>query len=253
MVVVGQIDGTASVGCLPAGRGRPKNDGRIGQQVFGGAAGARALKELSQQSRRESQFVALARQRHRFKLAEGQQSHRVIPGDAKIVWSVISANPFDQPPLFAIAGRFFVLDLLVEDARQTAVLVGLREVGDLKSPGVARPRVTGQLIWAALAGQRRAVRIFAINRVGEIVFGVSDEPSGLLVLILLRRKIRISLPASVADGGGLEYIAELIHFQRQRMADARVGGVALVMVVNGLARMREEDGVSILPARLDST
>ena len=51
--------------------------------------------------------------------------------------------------------------------------------------------------------------------------------------------------APIANGGLLEHVAVGIDFQRQRMLDARVGRVALVVVADRLAGMGEEDGVAV--------
>ena len=54
------------------------------------------------------------------------------------------------------------------------------------------------------------------------------------------------LPAApVADGGLLEHVAVVIDLQRQRVLDAWVGRVALVVVADRLARVGEEDGVAV--------
>ena len=45
----------------------------------------------------------------------------------------------------------------------------------------------------------------------------------------LRGQRRVGLTAAVADGGGLQHVAEVVDLQRQRVADARVGRVALVV------------------------
>ena len=51
--------------------------------------------------------------------------------------------------------------------------------------------------------------------------------------------------APVADGGLLEHVAVGIDLQRQRVLDARIGRVALVVVADRLARVGEEDGVAV--------
>ena len=56
--------------------------------------------------------------------------------------------------------------------------------------------------------------------------------------------------ALVADGNRFQDIAILIGRERQRMADARIGRIALVVEGNRLARMREEDCITVCPARL---
>ena len=50
---------------------------------------------------------------------------------------------------------------------------------------------------------------------------------------------------AVADGGCLQHVAEAVHLQRQRVLDARIGRVALVVVADGLAGVGEEDGVAV--------
>ena len=50
----------------------------------------------------------------------------------------------------------------------------------------------------------------------------------------------------------LQHVAEVIHLQRQRVADARVGRVALVVVADGLAGVGEEDRVAVAALRLQA-
>ncbi len=47
----------------------------------------------------------------------------------------------------------------------------------------------------------------------------------------------------VSDGGGPHHVAEIVHLQGELMAYARVGRVALVVVVEGLACVNEERGM----------
>ena len=66
------------------------------------------------------------------------------------------------------------------------------------------------------------------------------------------RRIWCIHAAAVADGGGFQDIAEVVDFQRQRMLDARIGRVALVVVVDRFARMSEEHGMAIVRPRLQA-
>ena len=59
-------------------------------------------------------------------------------------------------------------------------------------------------------------------------------------------ELRIGLAPAVADGGGFQDVAELVHLQRQRVSDTRIGRVALVVIADGFAGMGEEDRVAIL-------
>ena len=87
-----------------------------------------------------------------------------------------------------------------------------------------------------------------VDRVGEAVLGVGEQrrasawsPIGRCRAV----KRAIVLAAAVADGRLLEHVAERVDLERQRVLDARVGRVALVVVAEGLARMGEEDGVAV--------
>ena len=51
--------------------------------------------------------------------------------------------------------------------------------------------------------------------------------------------------ASVADGGLLENVAEVVDLQRQCVLDARIGRVALIVVTDCLAGVDEEDGMPV--------
>lgn len=81
----------------------------------------------------------------------------------------------DWAALSAVGGRVFIVDLSVEDVRQS-IGRGLNKVGALEPPCCARWRVAGQLKGAGLAGQRRAVVIGVegriVDRVGDAVLGV---------------------------------------------------------------------------------
>ena len=60
------------------------------------------------------------------------------------------------------------------------------------------------------------------------------------------------LSPTVADRGGLQDVAKFIHFKRQRVLDARVSRVALIVVADGLAGMGEEHGVAVAVVRLQA-
>ena len=85
--------------------------------------------------------------------------------------------------------------------------------------------------------------------VGDAVLGVGDEDLRLLGLIRWRQ-VQVRLPSPVADGGGLEDVAEVVHLQRQRVADPRIGRLALVVVADRLPGMGEEHGVAVAAPRL---
>ena len=48
----------------------------------------------------------------------------------------------------------------------------------------------------------------------------------------------------------LSTLPNVVDLQRQRVLDARIGRVALVVVADRLARMGEEDGVAVAAPRL---
>ena len=81
------------------------------------------------------------------------------------------------------------------------------------------------------------------------VFGVGDEGLGLLARVL-RRQVGVRLAAAIADGGLLQHIAEVIHFQRHGVGHSRVLGLAFVVVTDGLAGMGEKHTMAVIAARL---
>src|SRR5690349_11539103 len=78
-----------------------------------------------------------------------------------------------------------------------------------------------------------------VDPVRVAVFGVDDERPRLLVPIRLRWEGRIRPPATVGHGKRLQRVAEVIYFQGQRMADARICWIALVVIGQALDRMAE--------------
>ena len=54
----------------------------------------------------------------------------------------------------------------------------------------------------------------------------------------------------VADRGGFEHVAEVIDLEREGMIHAWVVAIAFVVVADGLARMREENGMAVAVPRL---
>ena len=108
--------------------------------------------------------------------------------------------------------------------------------------GRARERRRRQLEGLDLGRKRRAIGIVGENRIGELV--LCQRCEGLALLVEGRRA------ALIADGGGTKHIGVGVDFQRQRMADTRVGGVALIVIVDGLAGVAEEDRVAVRPLRL---
>ena len=139
---------------------------------------------------------------------------------------------------------------------QAAGDVGVRldEVRGLEAAGRSGGRVAGQLEGERLARQRGAVRRRPTSiGVGDAVLGVGEQRGGLLVAVGRRvGSAAIGLPAAVADGGLLEHVAVGVDLQRQRVLDARVGRVALVVVGDRLARVGEEDGVAVGAPRLQA-
>ena len=112
-----------------------------------------------------------------------------------------------------------------------------------------------QLVGSYLRRQWRAVRVRVENCVGvQALAQYSQRP--LLSDDVVRGQQRVCrvVPATVANGDGLQRIAVGIHRQRHYMADARIGELlvvdvvelTLVVVVDGLARMGEEHRVPVL-------
>ena len=106
----------------------------------------------------------------------------------------------------------------------------------------AAERRRGQFEGLDLGRQRRAIGVVGEDRVGELALGQRRERLALLV-----EGGRTTL---IADRGGTKDIAVGVDCKRQRMADARIGRVALIVIVDGLARVAEEHRVAVRPLRL---
>ena len=89
-----------------------------------------------------------------------------------------------------------------------------------------------------------------VDGVGDAVFSVGDERPGLFVPVGLQGQCGIGLATAVADGGILEHVAEVVDLQRECVLNARIGRVALIVVVDRLTRMGEEDRVAVAVAGL---
>ena len=88
---------------------------------------------------------------------------------------------------------------------------------------------------------------------GVTALGVRDEEPGLLRLVLGReRGIRGRRAATIGNSERSQNIAEGINLQCERVADARVGRVALVMVAQSLSGMSKENRMAIAEPWLDS-
>ena len=169
-------------------------------------------------------------------------------GDAQIVGPIKRAQLLDQAALPAIGGRVFVVDLSVEEVRQS-ICHGLNKVGALEASCGARRQVASQLKGAGLAGQRGAavirVESRVVDRVGNAALGVGDQRLCLFLPVRWQGQRRIRLAASVADGGFFQHVAESVHLQRQGVADAGIVRVALVAGADGFAGVSEEDRMAI--------
>ena len=139
--------------------------------------------------------------------------------------------------------------------------IGLDKVRGFEAAGNSGGCVTSQLKSDGLAGEWIEVRIGSLDRVGETVFGVSEQWAGLLVLIggiktsetRIRHQLCIACiinhtnlrAAPITNRGLFEYVAVCIYFQCERMLDAWIGRVALVVVAECFQRMGEEDGMPV--------
>ena len=174
-------------------------------------------------------------------------------GDAQIVGPIKGAHLLDQAALSAVGGRVFIVDLRVEEVSQS-ISRGPNKIGALEASGGTRRQVAGQLEGAGLAGQRSAIIIrvegWIVDRIGNAVLGVGDQRLRLRVPIRVRGESGIRLAASVADGDFFQHVAEPVHLQRQRVADARIVRVALVVGADGFAGVNEEDRMAITILRL---
>ena len=128
--------------------------------------------------------------------------------------------------------------------------VGLRLIGDCRRrrcDGIdgreiqrrrAGKRRRGQFERLGLGRQRRAIGVGGEDRIGVLAFGQRRERLALLV-----EGRRAPL---IADRGLISaHCHRRIDFQGQRMADAGVGRVALVMIVDGLAGVIEKHRMAV--------
>ena len=108
------------------------------------------------------------------------------------------------------------------------------------------------LVCARFGGQWRAIGVGLIdNWIGEGILraGYVDEPLFWAVFRQERHVCRIQA-STVPDRGGLQDVTEGIDLQRERVLNARVRRVALVVVGDGLAGVREEHRVPVAVAGL---
>ena len=175
----------------------------------------------------ERPLIAFARQRERLDLRERQKG-------GEIVLAVECAH-LRQQALLAWLGR---LRLISDRGRRSGDSVDRREIQRRR----ASERRRGQLEGLDLGRQRRAIGVVGEDRVSVLALGQRRER--LALLVEGRRA------ALIADRGGAQGIAVGVDFQRQRMADARVGRVALVVIVDALAGVAEEDRMTVRPLRL---
>ena len=112
-----------------------------------------------------------------------------------------------------------------------------------------------QLVGSCLRGQRRAVRVRRRESrwCKSLSVNVANVRFCLAMSVGRQQRIRGVIAAAITDGDGLQRIAVGIDRQRHCMADARIGELlavdvvelALVVVVDRLARMGEEHRVPV--------
>ena len=159
---------------------------------------------------------------------------------------------FDQPLLL----REIVRRLLVRDfrcrCRQGETVAG--PFVEAETRGVVLRLEAGQFVRPRFSRERRVVvtgiRGDIVDGVGDAVFGVGDECPGLFVPIRLQGQCDVRLAAAITDGDFLQHIAETIDLQRKRVLNARIGRIALIVVVDDLTRVGEEDRVAVSIAGL---
>jgi hypothetical protein len=102
-----------------------------------------------------------------------------------------------------------------------------------------------QLVGFDLCGERGAIGVVVFkDRVG--ILALRERRERPLLLVEGRDA------ALIADDDRLEQVAVIIDCQGQCMADAGIGRVALVMIVDGFAWMSEEDRVAVRSLRLQA-
>src|SRR5262245_58117422 len=219
------------------------------------------LENLRQQTRCEGEFVAFSRKAERLQLAQGQQAAKVVP-------PVQRSNPLDRPSAGVARRRALVGDLVRELVTQSpnATVIRLDKICGVETTTRSRWRVAGELERERLAGLRRSMSVDQLNGVGDAVLRVRDQRRGLLGLIGrmelsesgIGHLLNMAQLINSADGCAtaipdrclFEHVAEGIHLERQRVLDAWVRRIALVVIRDRFARVGEKNGMAVLATGL---
>ena len=229
----------SAVACLPL-----KNVGGVGQQGLIRLPLAWAPKHMVKEAWREGELEGLAGQRERLQFTQRQDA-------AQVVAPVEGAQPLDGAAALACASNGVVGDFRCgELVAQTSGSGGIRlnQISGPVTSGGACSRVASQLVSNGLAGQRCPVGFGRRDGMGDAVLGVGEQSRRLAIAIPRLRQRRDA--SAVADGRLLEHVAKVINFQCQRVLDARIGRVALVVVGQRLVRVREENRIPVHAAGL---
>ncbi len=185
----------------------------------------------------KGQLVALAQQRPRLQDAQRQQ-----PGE--VVRPVEGAHRLDETASPRADGRPLVGHLVVE-AQPHPARPGRIRFAEVRCPEPvlrAGRGVPSQLVAARLGGHRGSMVVRkggdVVDRVGDGVFAAGEQRDGLPSAISGVRQRRH--PPAVRDGRGLQHVAERVDLEGDRVLHPWVVGVALVVAVDRLGRMRQE-------------
>lgn len=196
--------------------------------------------DLGEQAWCEGELVALPGESERLELTEREQGQRIAAmAGAEIVRAIEGAYVLDEALLLAVGiGRRLVGEFL-------SLRDGGIQRGEIESRTGSKPEAR-HLEASAFARQRRPVAVLIVDRVGETALGAGDVDRRLLALFRGRQR-RVGLATAVTDSCRPERVAKVVHLKRQGMADAWIGGLAFVVIADGLARVREEHRMG-LPA-----
>ena len=218
-----ELDVAADVGPRPFEDRR-----RIREQVLVGLPRPLSLEDIRHEARRQREPIGLSGQRERLEIEERQEPRQVV---APIENACARKQPLARRRCVVQQGKAPCSPFL-----------------ERKSRSIVRRTEPGQFERLRLCRKRHAVRVWIVDRRRESVLGVGDQRRRLPVAVPLRRQLRIG--AAVTDHERPEDVAEWVDVERQRVPNARIAGIAFVVVRQRLARVCEEDRVPIRRLRL---
>src|SRR5262249_31514834 len=118
-----------------------------------------------------------------------------------------------QAALSATGWLLLILDFAIKDMDQAFGIIRIRldEVRGLEAKRRACRRIAGQLVSERFGREWRAVVVDRVYGVGDMVLGVGDEGLGLRLLVF-GRQFCVRLAPAIANRGGLQNVAEIVHF-----------------------------------------